>query len=105
MIVSFGNSRYRGTRALIYHAGKVISERQAKRKFGTCGRRALAKLGICSYLVPRRSRYFAFRGNRREQAALRAAIINRLLPYPKRQQQRMRDGLPGLRMLADMGRA
>jgi hypothetical protein len=76
---------YRGTRALIHYEGRVISERQAKRKFGTCGRRALARLGIRSHLVPRRSRYFAFRGDRREQAALRAAIADRLRPYPKRQ--------------------
>jgi hypothetical protein len=53
---------YRGTRALIHYAGKIMSERQAKRRFGTCGRRALAKLGIRSHLVPRRARYFAFRG-------------------------------------------
>jgi hypothetical protein len=74
----------RGTRALIYYAGKVISERQAKIRFGTEGRRALARLGVRSYLVPRRSRYFAFRGNRREQATLRAAIADRIRPYPKR---------------------
>jgi hypothetical protein len=74
----------RSARALIYYAGRIISERQAKRRFGTCGRRALAKLGIRSYLVPRRSRYFAFRGDRREQEALRNAIADRLLPYPKR---------------------
>jgi hypothetical protein len=80
----YAGQMYRGTRALIYHAGKIISERQAKRKFGTCGRRALAKLGIRSHLVPRRSRYFAFRGDRREQVALRAAIADRLRPYPKR---------------------
>jgi hypothetical protein len=75
---------YRGTRALIFHAGPIISERQAKRKFGTCGRCALAKLGIRAHLVPRRSRYFAFRGSGREQEALRSAIAHRLRPYPKR---------------------
>jgi hypothetical protein len=74
----------RGARALIYYAGRIISERQARQRFGTCGRRALAKLGIASWLVPRRSRYFGFRGNRREQAALRTAIADRLQPYPKR---------------------
>jgi hypothetical protein len=76
---------YRGTRALIHYAGKIMSERQAKRRFGTCGRRALARIGIRSHLVPRRSRYFAFRGDRREQDALRDAIADRLLAYPKRQ--------------------
>jgi hypothetical protein len=74
----------RGTRALIHYAGKIISERQAKQRFGTEGRRKLAALGIRSYRVPRRTRYFAFRGNRREQQALRAAIAARIKPYPKR---------------------
>ena len=37
-----------------------------------------------AYLVPRRTRYFAFRGDGREQAALRAAIADRIKPYPKR---------------------
>jgi hypothetical protein len=76
---------YRGSRALIHYAGKIISERQAKRKFGTCGRRALAKLGIRAHLVPRRSRYFAFRGDQREQDTLRAAIADRIRLYPKRE--------------------
>jgi hypothetical protein len=74
----------RGTRALIHYAGRIISERTAKQRFGTCGRRTLAKLGIRSLLVPRRTRYFAFRGDRREQQALRAAIAERIKPYPKR---------------------
>lgn len=75
---------YGGTRALIVHQGRIISERHAKRRFGTCGRRALAKLGIRSDCVPHRSRYFAFRGDGREQYALRAAIADRTKPYPKR---------------------
>jgi hypothetical protein len=75
---------YGGTRAVIQYQGKLISERHAKRRFGTCGRHELAALGIRSHLVPRRTRYFAFRGDRREQAALRAAIADRLRPYPKR---------------------
>jgi hypothetical protein len=69
---------YPGTRALISYEGRVISERQAKRLFGTCGRRELAQLGIRSQLVPRRERYFAFRGRRREQGELRAAIADRI---------------------------
>jgi hypothetical protein len=74
-----------GARALIYYAGKVVSERRAKQRFGTQGRKGLAALGIRSHLVPRRTRYFAFRGSGREQAALRAAIADRIKPYPKRQ--------------------
>jgi hypothetical protein len=75
---------YEGTRALIYHAGKIISERAAKRRFGAQGRKRLAALGIRSHLVPRRTRYFAFRGDGREQGALRAAIADRIKLYPKR---------------------
>jgi hypothetical protein len=77
-----------GTRALIYWRGKIISERQAKQKFGTEGRKRLAALGIRSHLVPRRTRYFAFRGSGREQATLRAAIADRIKPYPKRPDRR-----------------
>jgi hypothetical protein len=73
-----------GGRALIYWRGGIISERTAKRRFGTEGRKRLAALGIRSHLVPRRSRYFAFRGSGREQAALRASVAHRLMPYPKR---------------------
>jgi hypothetical protein len=73
-----------GARALIHWRGKIISGRQAKRRFGTEGRKRLAALGIRSHLVPRRTRYFAFRGDGREQAALRAAIADRIKPYPKR---------------------
>jgi hypothetical protein len=73
-----------GGRALIHYAGKILSERQAKQRFGTEGRKRLAALGIRAYLVPRRTRYFAFRGDGREQAALRAAIADRIKPYPKR---------------------
>jgi hypothetical protein len=72
------------TRALIYWRGGIISERRAKQKFGTEGRKRLAALGVRSQLVPRRTRYFAFRGSGREQAALRAAIADRIKPYPKR---------------------
>jgi hypothetical protein len=75
---------YGGTRTLIHYQGKIISERSAKRRFGTCGRHELAALGIRSHLVPRRSRYFAFRGDRRERKALRSAIADRIRPYPKR---------------------
>jgi hypothetical protein len=73
-----------GGRALIYWRGGIISERSAKQRFGTEGRKRLAALGIRSQLVPRRTRYFAFRGKAREQAALRSAIADRIKPYPKR---------------------
>jgi hypothetical protein len=60
--------------------GKVISERTAKQRLGTSGRCALTRLGIRSHLVPRRSRYFAFGGDRREQDTLRAPTANRRAP-------------------------
>jgi hypothetical protein len=46
---------YGGTRTLIVQQGRIISERHAKRRFGTCGQRALATLGIRSDCVPHRS--------------------------------------------------
>jgi hypothetical protein len=73
-----------GRRALIYHQGRIVSERHARRRFGTSGRHGLAALGIRSLSVPRRTRYFAFRGPAREQAGLRASIADRIKPYPKR---------------------
>jgi hypothetical protein len=75
---------YNGQRTLIHYRGKIISERQARRRFGTSGPRALAKLGVRVATVPRRSRYFAFRGGKREQQELRAAILPLIKPYPKR---------------------
>jgi hypothetical protein len=83
----FVGQMYGGTRALIHYQGRVISERHAKRRFGTCGRRELAALGIRAHLVPRRTRYFGFRGDCREQQTLRAAIADRIKPYPKRGHQ------------------
>jgi hypothetical protein len=77
-----------GGRALIHYEGRVVSERQARRRFGTAGRRELARLGIRSVAVPRRARVFAFRGSRREQAALRASIEHLERPYPKRSEAR-----------------
>jgi hypothetical protein len=73
-----------GGRALIHFQGRVVSEREARRRWGTCGRRELARLGIRSVAVPRRARVFAFRGSRREQAQLREAIADRIRPFPKR---------------------
>ena len=49
---------------------------------GTRGARALARLGFDTVPVPRRARYFAFRGDKQERRHNRAAIAIR--PYPKR---------------------
>jgi hypothetical protein len=63
-----------GRRVLVRYRGKLLSERSARRRFGTSSARQLARLGFQVETVPRRSRYFAFRGSRREQRQLRAAI-------------------------------
>jgi hypothetical protein len=69
-----------GGRALVRVNGKYMSERQAGRLAGTRGARALARLGFDVTAVPRRGRYFAFRGRRRK---LRRAIGHLIQPYPK----------------------
>jgi len=73
-----------GGRALVRVGGRTLSERQAGRLTGTRGARALARLGFDAVSVPRRSRYFAFRGGRRERARDRAAIAHLITAYPKR---------------------
>jgi hypothetical protein len=73
-----------GGRALIRVNGKHMSERQLGRLTGTRGVRALSKLGFDAIGVPRRARYFAFRGNKQERKLNRAAIAHLLKPYPKR---------------------
>jgi hypothetical protein len=74
-----------GGRSLVRVNGKHLSERQAGRLVGTQGARALAKLGFDAIAVPRRARYFAFRGDRRERARHRAAIAHLITAYPKRE--------------------
>ena len=73
-----------GGRSLVRVNGKHVSERQAGRLAGTQGARALARLGFDAVPVPRKGRYFAFRGDNRERARNRAAIAHLLKPYPKR---------------------
>jgi len=69
-----------GGRALVSINGRHISERQAFRLAGTRGARRLARLGFDAKPVPRRGRYFAFRGPRREREQLRAAIAGMIKP-------------------------
>jgi tripartite-type tricarboxylate transporter receptor subunit TctC len=64
--------------------GKPISERQAGRIAGTRGTQALTQLGFDARAVPRRARYFAFRGTRKERRGLHAAISGLIKPYPDR---------------------
>jgi hypothetical protein len=63
-----------GRRVLVRYQGQWLSERSARQRFGTSSARQLAQLGFRVETVPRRARYFAFRGSRRERRQLRAAI-------------------------------
>ena len=70
-----------GGRAAVLVNGKQMSERQAGRLAGTRGPpRAMAKLGFDASAVPRRARYFAFRGSKDERRKLRAAISHLIRP-------------------------
>ena len=74
-----------GGRVLIRrHDGSTLSGRQARRRFGTEGVSALRALGLDAVPVPRRARYFAFRGSRAERRRLRLAIQRLVKPYPTR---------------------
>jgi hypothetical protein len=73
-----------GGRVVIAIDDKRLSERQAGRLAGTRGVHALAKLGFDVTAVPRRERYFAFRGSRKERRQLRAAIADLIKPFPRR---------------------
>jgi hypothetical protein len=64
--------------------GKAVSERHIHRLAGTRGVQALVQLGFDARAVPRRSRYFAFRGTREERRVFQAAISGLIKPYPKR---------------------
>lgn len=77
-------SMHHGRRALVRIGDKVISERQAYDIAGTRGVRALSKLGFDVSAVPRRARYFAFRGGRLERRWYRRQIAHLIKPYPKR---------------------
>ena len=74
-----------GGRVLIRrHDGSTLSGRQARCRFGTESVHRLRALGIEAMLVPRRARYFAFRGSRAERRRLRLAIQRLVKPYPTR---------------------
>jgi len=69
-----------GGRAAVLVNGKQMSERRAGRLAGTRGARAMAKLGFDASAVPRRARYFAFRGSKDERRKLRAGISHLIRP-------------------------
>lgn len=70
----------KGTRAVIRLSGKHMSERAAQQLVGTQGTVILARLGFDAISVPRKKRYFAFLGHKRERAQHRAAIAERSSP-------------------------
>jgi hypothetical protein len=77
----------RGGRILVRKGdGTTMSGRQARRRFGSESITALRALGVEAVPVPRRARYFAFRGSARECKRLRRAIAPLIKPYPKRGQ-------------------
>ena len=63
--------------------GKVFSDRGARNRFGSSSVDSLLRAGLRVEQAPRKGRYFAFRGP--DRAALRAAIAERIRPYPKRE--------------------
>jgi hypothetical protein len=69
-----------GRRALVRFRGQYLSERSARRRFGTSSARKLAKLGLRVETVPRRLRWFAFRGSRIERRRLRRAQAGLIEP-------------------------
>jgi hypothetical protein len=74
-----------GGRVLIRNGdGTTLSGRSARHRFGTESVTILRALGVEAMLVPRRARYFAFRGAAREKKRLRRAIAPLIKPYPKR---------------------
>jgi hypothetical protein len=63
-----------GRRVLVRYQGQWLSERSARARFGTGSAQQLAKLGFKVETVPRRQRWFAFRGTRRQQTELRTSL-------------------------------
>jgi hypothetical protein len=77
-----------GNRAsIIGPDGKHMSERQAYDIYGTRSIKKFRELGLTVVSVPRKRRYFAFRGSKKEQKELRQKIAHLLQPYPKRDSQ------------------
>jgi len=83
-----------GGRALTRVNGKTLSERQMHRLTGTRGARALTRLGFDAIPVPRRARYFAFRGDKRERTRNRAAIGHLIMNHPRRFYSATKDQQP-----------
>lgn len=77
-----------GDRASIIRSnGKTVSSRQAQRLYGTRGVEGIREAvpGIDVRSVPRKTRYFCFRGSHKQRRINRAAIAHLIKPYPKRE--------------------
>jgi hypothetical protein len=78
-------SNARSNRAsILLPDGKHMSEREAYRIYGTRSIEKLEDMGLTVASVPRKGRYFAFRGSKKERKELRKAIEHLTKPYPKR---------------------
>ncbi len=74
-----------GDRAsIITPDGKQVSSRDAYTLFGTRSIKKLREMGLTVASVPRKSRYFAFIGSKKEKADNRKKIEHLIKPYPKR---------------------
>jgi hypothetical protein len=81
-------SNARSKRAsIVLPDGKHRSEREAYRIYGTRSIEKLEDMGLTVLSVPRKNRYFAFRGSKKERKDLRARIEHLIKPYPKRDSQ------------------
>jgi hypothetical protein len=70
--------------SIIAPDGKHMSERGAYSIYGTRSIEKLENMGLNVASVPRKGRYFAFRGSKKERKELRSRIQHLTKPYPKR---------------------
>ena len=77
-----------GNQASIIEAdGRHTSARTAATIYGTRSIKKLREMGLTVASVPRKGRYFAFRGSKKERKELRQRIEHLIKPYPKRTTQ------------------
>jgi hypothetical protein len=91
-LMSAGGARFQATDA----EGNVLSDRQCRQQYKTASVPRLRMLGLTINQVPRKVRYFGFRGSTKEIRTLRAAIADKIRSYPKRVAFGHREiGVPG----------
>jgi hypothetical protein len=79
--------------SIITPDGKRISSRDAYSLYGTRSAQVLREMGLDVRSTPRKSRYFGFRGSKREQQENRKEIEHLMKPYPKRPPQNDHSGI------------